>query len=167
MIKAEEKNIQRFIAENGLKVKEGWDGQTTFDKDVYYHYSNGVYMKVIDQGGKKAEAGKTTVLVRFRGKLFSDKDILSFDNLSKADYQDTEFRYIDEYMQGALHFQLLPASPGENLNGLMCEGVAFPLTMVGDGARVSLIVPFLRGPELAYSAGATVYFEEVLYQFTN
>lgn len=165
MLRDEKRNIERFINEKQLTIKEANEDQTEFEEGVYYHFSNNLYMKVLDKGDTKATAGKTHVVVRYKGYLFADKKLTSFDNLSYGDYQNTEFLYVDAYERGALHYRLLPSSPGNNLNKLMCEGVAFPLTKLGDGAKVSLIVPFLIGPEVAYNSGTTLFYEEIRYQF--
>lgn len=165
MLKEEKRNIEKFINEQQLTIKEGSVDQKEFEENVYYHFPNNLYMRVLDKGTTKPKAGKTHVVVRYKGHFFSNKRLASFDNLSVGDYQNTEFLYVEAYERGALHYRLLPSSPGNNLNKLMCEGVAFPLSLLGDGAKISLIVPFLIGPEVAYNAGMTVFYEEVRFQF--
>ena len=49
----------------------------------------------------------------------------------------------------------------------MCEGLAFPMSLLGDGARVRLIIPFLLGPEVAYNTGTPMYCQEAQYEFSK
>lgn len=165
MLKDESANIEKFIHEKGIKVKKYTPSQTDFEEGVYYLFDNNLYMRVIDKGTTSPVAGKTHVVVRFKGFFFTQKKVLSFDNLSSADYQNTEILYVDTYDRGARHYQLLPPSPGANLNKIMCEGMAFPLSLLGDGARVSLIIPFSLASEQAYKGGFTMFCDEVWYQF--
>lgn len=165
MIKEEKKNISQFINEQGIQTEKTKEGRTEFQPNVYYQYPNGLYMCVIDPGKEKAVPGKTHVRVRFKGYLFTSKKGIEFDNLSEGGYQNSEFIYIDQYVYGAKHMQLLPAAPGNNLNNLLCEGIAYPLTAVGNGARVRLIIPFLIGPDLAFTTGSTMFCQEVRYEF--
>lgn len=82
-------------------------------------------------------------------------------------FQDTEFIYVDRYSRGALHFILIKSAPGYSLNALMCEGLAFPMSLLGDGAKVRLIIPFTIGAEINYNRGSTMYCREVRYEFTR
>ncbi len=165
MLAEEKKNITKFISEQGFTVQEGTAEMTTFDKDVFYHLPNGLYMRVIEKGNERAEAGKTQIAVRFKGYLFNDSIRTKFDNLTQGAFQNTLFLYTDLYQQGALHYQLMPSAPGTNLNNFMCEGIAFPMSMLGNGAKISLIIPFKIGSQIAYNAGASTFCEEIRYQF--
>lgn len=167
MLRDEKRNIERFINEKGLQVEVGQENQTEFKKGVYYKFPNGLYMMVLEKGEDRPVAGKTRVIARFKGHMFAEKNLTSFDNLSEAGYQNTEFLYVELYSRGAINFQLLPAAPGSNLNSIMCQGIAYPLTMLGDGAKVSLIIPFLIGPETAFNTGISMFCEEVHYEFID
>lgn len=165
MLSDEKKNIERFIGEKGFKVEKGVADQTVFEEGIYYHFDNNLYLRVIEKGTTRPEAGKTRIVVRFKGFMFGEKTTVEFDNLSIGGFQDTEFLYIEHYDRGAIHFKLMPPAPGKNLNAYMCEGIAFPMSLLGDGAKVSLIIPFLIGPDRASQQGTTMYCEEVRYQF--
>lgn len=168
MLKEEETAIANFITQEHITVKDYAQGQTTFDSEVYYKFNNGLYMQVLDRGGELPIADKTRVNVRFKGRLFNHEgDKGSFDNLSTPGYQDTEFIYIDKYSRGALHFILVKSAPGYSLNALMCEGLAFPMSLLGNGAKVRLIIPFSIGVEANYRTGHTMFCEEVHYEFTR
>lgn len=144
----------------------------TIDKSVYYHLKNGLYIKVLDEGNqsKKAELDKTKVFVVMKGYQFR-KDTpkgASFDNLSEASATEIEFRYTYFYNAGAVHYTLIPNTrPVVTYDDLMCEGIAFPVSLdkLGDGARVSLIIPFDIGPSSTFSLGVSTYIEELRYTF--
>ncbi|KGN98947.1 hypothetical protein HQ36_00130 [Porphyromonas gingivicanis] len=167
LLREEEKAIDKFIASNNIVVEKAKEGQQEFKPDVYYKFSNNLYMCVIEKGGERAIPEKTRVNVRLKGHMFKDVKQLSFDNLSNGGYQDMEFLYVDRYNRGALHFIKLPSAPSSNLNSLMCEGLAFPMSLLGNGAKVRLIIPFAIGPELNYETGLSMYCEEVRYEFSK
>lgn len=168
MLKEEKQAIQNFIQTNQLNVKEYVEGQTSFEPNVYYHFPNGLYLSVIEPGGEKAEPEKTHVLVRFAGTFFDkDKEHITFDNISNPGYQDTEFLYVDRYVRGVVHFILVPNEEDVTLNAYMCEGLAFPLSLLGNGARVRLLIPFSLGPERTYQRGLTMHCTDVRYEFVH
>lgn len=167
MLNDEKKWVSQFIAQKQFQVADGWDGQNEFDPHTFYKFNNGLYIQVLDAGKEKPIAEKTRIKVRFKGYFFNPDSINGFDNLSKGNYQNTEFLYVNRYVRGAVHYVLLPSAMGNTLNDVMCEGVAFPMSLLGNGARVRLIVPFLIGPEVAYNLGYPMYCEEVRYEFIN
>jgi len=169
MLRDEEKLISAFIQEQQISVEDGVEGQKEFAPDVWYKFPNGVYLNVLNAGGDHAVPKQTRVMMRIKGRFLGSKLTTPFDNLSKGIYQPTEFIYVDsrDMNIGAIHYLLPESDLGINLNDLMCEGLAYPLTMVGDGAQVRLIVPFLKGANVAYSSGAPMYCEDVRYEFVK
>lgn len=167
MLRDEEKWIKAFKTRQNIQEAKGEEGQTHFDPNVFYKYENGLYMQVLDKGGERPVAEKTHIKTRFKGYFFNPDSIQGFDNLSKGHYQNTEFLYVNRYMRGALHYVLLTSAMGNTLNEIMCEGLAFPMSLLGNGARVRLIVPFLIGPEMSYNLGYPMYCLEVRYEFIN
>ena len=168
MLKEEEIAISKLINKENITVRNYAEGQTSFDRGIYYKFSNGLYMEVLEAGGEHPVAEKTRVNVRFEGYIFNKDSIQqNFNNLSMPGFQDTEFIYVDRYSRGALHFILIKSAPGYSLNALMCEGLAFPMSLLGDGAKVGLIIPFTIGTEISYNRGSTMYCREVRYEFTR
>ena len=168
MLRDEKKMIDNFIQEQGMNVQEGTEGQREFDPNVWYKFPNGVYMQVIDKGGELAKPERTRVMLRMKGRFIAPDYNHEFDNLSKGYMQSTEFIYVNTRdRSGSVHYKLIQEQFGHSIDALMCEGVAYSLTMVGNGARVRLLVPFLLGPNVAYNAGAPMYCEEVWYQFVE
>ena len=151
-----------------MNVQGGVEEQREFDPNVWYKFPNGVYMQVIDKGGELAKPERTRVMLRMKGRFIAPDYNHAFDNLSKGYQQSTEFIYINSRDRtGSIHYKLIQEQYGHSIDALMCEGIAYPLTMVGNGARIRLLIPFLLGPNMAYNAGAPMYCEEVWYQFVE
>lgn len=164
--------IKNFIATNKLKVTElkTNDLPSSIDTETYYHLKNGLYLRVIDKGdmSKKAVLGETNVYALLKGYQFSKEtsQTRSFDNLSKANVAELHFRYVYTYNAGDLHFNIVENTrPVLSLDDLMCQGIAFPVTMLGNGAKVALIIPFELGPSATYSKGLSTYVSELHYTY--
>lgn len=169
MKKDQQKAIERLITTENLKVRKLSDVVLPAqpDPNVYYLFPNGIYMRVIDAGTGKAEAGKTHVFLKLEGKLFKeDQTINEFNSIANPKYQPTEFLFINQYYMGERYFNLIGSGiPSSSLDYLMCEGLAFPMAHLGDGARVSLIIPFTMGSETYYKEGLPMYVKEAIYNF--
>lgn len=165
----ERKAIKAFINKMNFTIKEGKEGQTEFDPNVMYHFDNDLYMQVLDKGKEAPVLNKTKINVRMEGFMFNHErdSIFVFNSLSSGGFQESIFRYIYKYNDGDIHFELIKCTTGSNLDAFVCEGVAFPMTLLGNGARVRLIVPFRIGPESFYSRGLTTYYKEVEYIFRD
>ncbi|SUB89635.1 Uncharacterised protein [Porphyromonas macacae] len=164
----QKKAIERFIKEKKISVVELGDTKLPdpYNKDVYYKFPNGLYMKIIDPGKTKPEVDKTHVFLKFAGQLFLDKVYLEFNSIANPRYQPTEFIYRNYYLAGEIHYSLVQLGiPGYSLDELMCEGLAYPMAHLGEGARVSLIVPFTLGSSTYYKMGYPMYIEEAYYTF--
>lgn len=171
-MKSEQKDaIKQFISERGISVKELKEEELpeNIDSNVYYHFPNGLYMKILSKGEGQAEKDKTNVFLYADGFFFSKGDMTptsSFHALSNGSYLPVEFTYTEYYSDGYQHFKLIPQGVyGLNFESLMCEGMAYPMKFLGDGARVSLIIPFEIGPTSYYNQGYTMMVEEARYSF--
>ncbi|MDO4673280.1 DUF4827 family protein [Falsiporphyromonas endometrii] len=170
MKKDERKIIAQFIDENNIKVKTASDKQTEFDPNIMYIMPNGLYMQVLDKGNEeRAVENKTHIYIRLKGEVLDPKAPanrkLDFNSLSSGKYQPIEFIYRNYYQQGEIHFELINPDPGYNLTQYMCEGLAYPMSLLGNHARAKLIIPFVIGPDFLYESGNPVYVEEVEYTF--
>lgn len=163
--------IDRLIRTENLRVVER-NSETlpeTIDHDVFYHLSNGVYLRVINAGGTRPTANQTLVSVSLKGYYFS-KDVnegTKFDNLTDPSYAPIEFRYISSYsLDGTIHYDPIASqSVFRGYSSLLCEGIAFPMSLLGDGAEVELIVPFEVGPSNNYTTGNSLRIQRAIYQF--
>ncbi len=186
--------ISRLISTRNLAIVERATNTLpeTIDPSVYYHMPNGLYIRVLSEGerGSVVTQNESLVYATFEGKQFSrDVDpVLSFNSYSKPSVPPVEFRYTYYYNAGDVHFSLVSlSSPQTSYDVLMCEGIAYPLSIVdesvsadraqelalkgahvsrlGNGARVSLIIPFEVGPSDTYSKGYTTFMENLQYTF--
>lgn len=192
-LKSEQRTaISKLISSRNIQVVElsGHTLPETIDNTVYYLMPNGVYLRVIDPGKQdtRITQDETVVFVTFKGFQFSlaSNPLFTFDNHSKAAIPPTEFRYTEYYSAGTIHFSLVKqVAPQINYDFLMCEGLAYPLSIakavndqalseeltakkahiarLGSGARVSLIIPFEVGASETYSKGYSMFIEEAEY----
>lgn len=169
--------IKTLVAKNNFKVVVlGSAGKLPADPDseVYYRIpsASGLYMRVLDKGNmsKRAVDKETKIFVSFKGYSFNKEYplISKFDILSRPSYPPVEFLYTVYYQYGENHYTLLKQNvPIFNQDDLMCQGLAYPMSLLGDGARVSLIIPFEIGPVKSYASGYTYFIEEAQYSFSN
>ena len=143
--------IETLQSSKSLKVVKRSDNTlplSSLDSDVYYRLRNGLYVRVLDKGdmSKLAKVNQTTVYLQMKGYMFSKSVSRTsvFDNLSKANVPELEFTYVNYYNQGEVHFTA---------------------SQLGDGARVSLIIPFEFGPSEFYGSGMTTFVEEARYVY--
>ena len=165
--------IETLRSSKSLKVVKLPDNTlplSSLDSDVYYRLKNGLYIRVLDKGdmSKLAKKDETTVYLWMKGYTFSKSvsRTSAFDNLSKGDIPDLEFSYKTYYNQGEVHFTPKPnTAPINTYDQYMCEGLAFPASQLGDGAWVSLIIPFELGPNELYGSGMTTFVEKARYVY--
>lgn len=173
-LKDEQKEtIDRLISDNNIIVVDLTNKEQKLpdpiDNNVYYKFKNGLYLKVINKGDEMAERSKTNSYLYLNGYVShkENKKYSIFNSLSSGEYMPIKFQYISQFTSyGDIHYQLKTQVPsGVNLDDLMCEGLAYPLTVLGNNAKVSLIIPFELGPDFTYKTGSTLFVEEALYQF--
>lgn len=167
--------ITKLIASQSMsvvKIKEERDFPTQPRSDVYYMMPNGVYIRVLKTGdmNRRAIVDKTRVSLYFKGYYFAKQTPkgADFDNYSTPALPPVEFLYTQFYSFGFVHFRLLPQTEHPiSLESLMCEGLAYPMALLGDGAEVSLIIPFEAGPSGTYTQGVSLFVEKALYKFSK
>jgi hypothetical protein len=142
----EKKAIRRFINKNDFKTAS-FPKDSIFDPNVFYKDDNNFYVRVLDPGtSKKAELGQT-ILLRF-------------------DY----YHDILYYMKGdTLEYTLEQTTPFSIKYGVssyitpMCEGFAEPLSYLGEGALVDLIIPSKLGATYDQSNYRPKFYKGVRY----
>lgn len=160
--------IDRLTKELPYQVKslEGEALPTPIDTTVFYRLSNGLYIRVREKGTTRPEMDKTTVSVALKGYFFSEAQSKGalFDNLTETNVRPISFRYISrETGEGRIHYSSL--NEGGIYDNLLCEGIAYPISLLGDGAIVQLIIPFDLGPSQNYTAGNSIFVEKAVYTF--
>lgn len=164
-------NIERIIKENNWKVVKLNDDKfpSKIDYNVYYLFPNGLYIKVIDEGNnEKAIKDKTHIFLYAKGYITNSKDkkFGTFDSLSDGNFMPIEFIYTEYYYQGYFHYRELPQiTNGYSISQIMCEGLAYPMSLLGNNARVSLIIPFELAPNFTYTNGSSIVVQEANYSF--
>lgn len=168
-LKSEQRHaIDRLTGKLALPIKE-LENETlpqTIDPQVFYHLSNGLYMRVLDKGTTRPVLNKTTVSVMLKGYFFNDSQSegATFNNLNEPNVRPLSFRYtLYETADGRNHFA--PLNESGVYENLLCEGIAFPISQLGDGAVVQLIIPFDLGPSQNYTAGNSIFVEKAVYTF--
>ena len=169
--KKQRRAIDRLIAKETFQVISRNDEllPTPIDQNVFYKLSNGLYMRVLDKGSdEKAVAEKTRVLVRMKGRMFNDSrdTVYTFNSIANPSFDELKFLYVSYYNVGTEHYRAIGSNSFSNsLDQLLCEGVAFPASLLGNGARVQLIIPFELGPTATYTQGNSIYVEEAQYTY--
>lgn len=175
MLEEEKDGIKAFIKDSNIVVISqsqfyAQDSTTDVSKNEYVQLASGVYMQIIDKGfkdenGKLINPNDTVkdgdeILVRF-----SEFDILrkepSLSNLNAAETVDA-FRYTFTsssiaglFLQGYMLMRYGSAVPA---------GWLVPLSYVGNGARVKLIVPSKMGQSQAMQQVWPYYYYIQKYQ---
>lgn len=163
--------IDRLIRSENLQVVERSTETLpeTIDPNVFYRLSNGVYLRVLKAGSTRPTANETLVSVSLQGFYFNQSTSrgAQFDNLTDPSYAPIEFRYISAYsIDGTIHYDAIPNQTSfHNYSALLCEGIAFPMSLLGDGAEVELIIPFELGPSNNYTSGNSLRIQRAIYQF--
>ena len=169
--KEQRRAIDRLIAKEKFQVISRNDEllPTPIDQNVFYKLSNGLYMRVLDKGSdEKAVAEKTRVLVRMKGRMFNDSrdTVYTFNSIANPSFDELKFLYVSYYNVGTEHYRAIGSNSFSNsLDQLLCEGVAFPASHLGNGARVQLTTPFELGPTATYTQGNSIYVEEAQYTY--
>jgi hypothetical protein len=157
-IREERKSIERYILSQNIEVLKEYPKDSIFKENQYYKTSDGLYLHVTDRGNldRRVEA-YDEVLVRF-------------------DY----FVYIKNYVSGqtdsiVLNYLYLPIPFRYGLTGsyvndpaqLACNGFAVPLSYVGEGAVVDLIIPSELGNSSDNSSFSPVFYKNLKYTKFN
>ena len=141
------------------------------DSRYFYMLANGLYVRVKNRGDmtRRARLGETTVSIEMTGRLFreDEPELLSFSSITNPAYQPTRFRYMTNYSGGIeTHYTLLGQVPfASSLDRFMCEGIAYPVSYIGDGAELELIIPFELGPSESYVQGRSIYLSKIIYKY--
>lgn len=171
-LKSEQEDaIENFTKSNGFSVVELSTNTLPANATtgVFYRFRNGLYMRIDSWGdrSKTAKLDETNVFTYIKGHQFSlsSQKSLVFDNLSNPAVPEIEFKYVYFYNAGDVHYTLMANTrPIGSYDALMCQGMAFPVSLgIGDGAELSLIIPFELGPSETYSTGITTYVEKIKY----
>ena len=151
-IREEKKAIENYIFSKGIEVLNEYPKDSVFKGNQYYKTREGLYMHVVDPGNIERQAQQgNTILVR-------------------PDYM----YYIKSYVSGntdsiTISYMYLPIEFVYNISyssdrtGLACPGYSIPLSYVGEGAVVDLIIPSELGNSSDNSSFAPVFYKNLKY----
>ena len=151
-IREEKKAIERYILSQNIEVLNDYPADSVFKKNQYYKTDEGLYMHVADPGNTSRRVQVyDEVLVRFDYRYFIKSYVSgSTDSLVlNYAYFPIEFRYGISYDIDRI--------------GLACSGFAIPLSYVGEGAVVDLIIPSELGNSTDNSSFAPVFYKNLKY----
>lgn len=165
-LKKEKKGIERFINDNNITTRGTYPTDHKFaDNEYYLDENTGVYFRVIDPGdeSKLPVKGKTDVYLRYENilNLLNENDTIAANN-----FQGTfmTFRYgnTSTYMGSGTSttYQL-------QMYYFLSQACVLPLEQgLGNGAEVSLIVPFANGSTYQQANYIPMFYGRLRYQFT-
>ena len=151
-IREEKKAIERYIVMEKIEVLNEYPEDSIFRGNQYYKTNEGLYMRVVERGDTA------------RRVQVYDEVLVRFDYMY----------YVKSYVAGrtdsiVLNYLYLPISfrYGISYNsdptGLSCSGFSIPLTYVGEGAVVDLIIPSELGSSSDNSSFAPVFYKNLKY----
>ena len=151
-IREEKKAIERYILSQRIEVLDEYPQDSVFKENQYYKTSEGLYMHVVDPGNTERRIQTYgEVLLRF-DYMYYIKNYVSGSTDSIAIsyvYFPIEFRY-------GISYSIDPT-------GLACAGFAIPLSYVGEGAVVDLIIPSELGNTNDNGSFAPVFYKNLKY----
>lgn len=163
LLKDETKAIEKFISENKLVILTEYPANSVFKPTEFYRDpATGVYFNVVETGNI-AEANKVKegeeVYIRFSGLRYftSDKDTTKYTNLDP----------IRSPFPQTLIYRGPVTMRNRSLYSSTTSAWAVPLTHVGHGGKVKMIVPFNMGSSSDQSNYSTTYYDNVQYRFES
>lgn len=173
-LKKQDKSIDKWIGKNDIVVLDQFPSDSVFEKNEYYRDPNtGVYLQVIDYGGKKV-VENDEVYLRYEDAKWivqGSSDSVSFTNNSP----EMELYYLDiTYGESATYTiplsyytQYLLGSSTTSIEHykalFLSEACVEPLKYVGDGGVVSLLVPFQQGSAYQQYVYEPLYYGKLIY----
>lgn len=161
-VKDERKNINRLLSSKGIDVITTYPSDGVFAENQYFRDpSTGVYFHVIDSGNgnRASESDMASVYFRFwdTATLPIDKSTIESTNDNALGLQPVSFTY------GNTNSYMIQTNSDYYGYVYMSPGVTVPLKYVGEGAIVSLIVPFTQGSGYQNLAYQAIYYGRLKY----
>ena len=157
LLKDETRAINKFISENKLVVLDKFPANLVFKPNEFYRDpASGVYFNIIEVGDTtiKNKDGDD-VCVRFSGlRYFTSKN----DTTEYTNDDPIRSPHPNEFIyRGPVTVMTRSYYSGTT------PGWAVPLTYVGEGGRVKMIVPFNMGSQSDQQSHSTTYYDVVRY----
>lgn len=161
-LKNERKNINRLLSDKGIDVISSYPSNGVFAENQYFRDpATGVYIHVIDSGNGNRASADDMASVYFRfwdtATLPIDKSTIESTNDNASGLQPVSFTY------GNTNSYMTQSTTDYYSYVYMSPGITVPLKYVGEGAIVSLIVPFTQGSGYQNTAYQAIYYARLKY----
>jgi len=157
LLQEESKAIDKFISMNDFVILRDYPKDGVFKSNEYYKTTDGLFLQVVDSGNGT------------RAKLLDEVSV-------RYDY----FQYIKNVVQGdsSIYLPSNPYDPDSFVYGItqtyssysspVCQAWIIPLSYVGEGAVMNLIVPSTIGSYVdRYQNIAPVFYKNLRYTRFN
>lgn len=148
LIQEEKKAIEKFVARNGIRTLSSYPQDGIFAENEYYRNPDGLYIHVVDSGNGRRAVSADEIQVRFDGVQYFKSDTTSYSSDYYSSYP-ISFLYGNPYSYYGSYFA--------------CTGWVIPLSYVGEGAVVNLIIPSNLGATSDQSAYRPVFYKGLRY----
>lgn len=165
-LKEETRAIDKFISENKLVILDEIPADTTFKPNEFYRDpATGVYFNIVERGIFRSQINfGEEIYVRFSGLSYfaNEKDTIKYSNMDpiRSPFPETVIYRGKVTVRNSMDYY----------SGTTPAWVV-PLSYVGHGGKVKLIVPFNMGSSSDRSnfrsAGTTTYYDNVEYRFES
>jgi FKBP-type peptidyl-prolyl cis-trans isomerase len=156
-LREEKKAIERYIDRNGIEVVGDYlaafeNNKNGFAANKYFRTDDGLYIHVVDSGnGKRVRPYLDEVMVRF-DYYFDIKNHVGGDT-AKYSVSYTQLPFVFRYG--------IPGSYSSSY--FVCSGWTIPLSYMGEGAIVDLIIPSSLGAQSDNTSYRPVFYKNLHY----
>ena len=141
LLQEERKAIDKFIAMNDLVILKDYPKNSVFEENEYFRTDDGLFFQVVDSGNGKRVQLKDDVSVRYEYcqavKSFSSGDS------SKYYFPYHPVYYTSPYLPVSFVYGL--SATYSSSSTPVCQAWVIPLSYVGEGAVLNLIIPSSLG----------------------
>ena len=159
LLQEERKAIERFILTNNIKLVESYPQDHAFKENEYYKTAEGLFMQVVDSGNGTMVKPNNDVSLRFEYLQYI-KNVVQGDTTRYYSYNPRQpFSFV--------YFSRNSYIPDLNNVYDVSQAWVIPLSYVGEGAIVNLIVPSSIGSSGDNSEIRPVFFRNLHYTRFN
>ena len=156
LLQEERKAIDRFIGMNDLKPLQNYPKDGVFKENEYFKTPEGLFLNVVDSGNGTRAKLLNDVAVRF--------DYLQY--VKDAAAGDTTKSFSNPYFE-PYSFVYGISQTYSSYSSPVCQAWVIPLSYVGEGAVVNLIVPSKFGSYSDNSSITPVFYRNLRYTRFN
>jgi len=163
---SEEKDaISKFIADSGYVVINNFEGDSLYNPATkkLVRMSNGMYLAIINKGSKTDTAVPYVTKVTYRFKLAK---VLTGSDTS---YISNYYNFRDAYPNQFIYKAQATTQSYHYTSGttMLCEAIQLPITFLGNGAIVKMIIPSKISFTDYQSSVKPLYISELKYTFSK